>query len=118
MNINSIVLKSGLASSLMAGYQIGVRQIPINKNLFLILGIVAGSNAIAEIVGQLLFSNYTHTQKNILIEPLMASALMFGGFVLSGYTDFNNVTSAALALSLGFGLNLGSDMMGDYLLKM
>ena len=84
----------------------------------IILGITAGANAVAETIGEMIFKGQSHQTRNMVLEPLMASALMFGGFVLSGYSDFNDMKSASMALGLGFGLNLTSDVLGDYLLKM
>ena len=117
MDFTSILIKSSIATGAMAGFQIGLRGLPINKNLLIILGITAGANVIAEAVGSLIFSGQSHQTKNMILEPLMATALMFGGLTVAGFTDLRDMKQAVMSLAIGFGLNLGSDMIGEYLTK-
>lgn len=114
-SMNKILLKTSLASGAMAGFQLGIRNVPMNKNLLIILGITALGNATAETIGELVFKGQSHQSRNMILEPLLASALMFGAFTLVGFTDLSNIKQAAISIALGFGLNLGSDILGNYI---
>lgn len=114
MNILRIGIKTSVATALMMGFQVGVRGMEMNSNLFLILGITAGANMVAETLGEMFMRDKMDDhQRNMVLEPVIAGAIMAGGFVAAGFTDFTNVKSLVQSVALMGAMNFASDQVGE-----